>query len=519
MSDSNQETPSSNPQFSLDLSALDSLVLGPDWSSGNAQNAPKKFREYEDKRESNRAGTGRPPPRRDRRFSAPKDENRAQGERPRGERRSYDAPRREREMHAPFVPVVNVDIYPEDAPFKALTQAIRSSHRTFELFEIARLILEKPERFVVVVHAIGNSPISLSVPDSIPFESEEQALNHVFTTQLNSFFAIEEIEVEAPKGNYLYINKCGVTGELLGPPNYHRYQQLLQQHFKAAVKGMPYDRFLSRIEKVSDEGVVQEWLAKMTKQTRYRLLGSPDENPTIFDNLESARFHLLTHCKEKLVKSVTTLRLNGRVIEQMPENSAIRRSIQMSLDHQRRFPLDTANHLRGRMRRLNFAIYKKGSKGVSYICAVKRKFREFNQRFAESVQELIDFIEAHPNILAAALPVEFLGVKIPVEGSEGSEPLTPENEVRLVQLRNDLHWLVSEGYVIEYSDGRLFAPSAASEVKAKVESDVSDAVEVDEYSDESLEPVSVEADSSKTEVVESDSEVFSENKTDPSPAE
>ncbi len=40
------------------------------------------------------------------------------------------------------------------------------------------------------------------------------------------------------------INKCGVTGELLGPPNYHRYNQMVQQHYAAkvvadALRGVP----------------------------------------------------------------------------------------------------------------------------------------------------------------------------------------------------------------------------------------------------------------------------------------
>ncbi len=75
--------------------------------------------------------------------------------------------------------------------------------------------------------------------------------------------------------------------------------------------------------------------------------------------------------------------------------------------NQRRFPLDTANGLRGRLRRESFTIFKKGSKGISYVCAVKRKFRIPGQVFAESIGTLIAFIEAHPMVRASELPEKF----------------------------------------------------------------------------------------------------------------
>ena len=65
------------------------------------------------------------------------------------------------------------------------------------------------------------------------------------------------------------INKCGVTGELLGPPNYHRYNQMVQQHYAAKVTRMPFEAFRSRIETVRDPEVVNQWLEKMKKVTRY----------------------------------------------------------------------------------------------------------------------------------------------------------------------------------------------------------------------------------------------------------
>ncbi len=82
--------------------------------------------------------------------------------------------------------------------------------------------------------------------------------------------------------------------------------------------------------------------------------------------------------------------------------------MEINLEGQRRFPLDTANHLRGRLRRLHFSVYKKGSKGVSLVCAVKRKFRSADDNFAEPVLELIEFIEKRPGLHVSRLAEEFL---------------------------------------------------------------------------------------------------------------
>jgi hypothetical protein len=185
-------------------------------------------------------------------------------------------------------PYFAVTFYPEDTSFNTLVQTIRKSCRTVELFEIARTVVAKTDRFVVVLAhkpapaaapAAEGAPAApkpakpvfhISVPDGIPFESDEAAVAHVLGRHLDKFFDSAEAEVEPPKGNFQVINKCSLTGELLGPPNYHRYNQILQQHYAAKIAArMSLEAFRSRIETVRDPEVVNQWLAKMKKTTRY----------------------------------------------------------------------------------------------------------------------------------------------------------------------------------------------------------------------------------------------------------
>jgi hypothetical protein len=444
-------------------------------------------------------------------------------------------------------PYFAVTFYPEDTSFTTLVQTIRKSCRTIELFEIARTVVAKTDRFVVVVAsklpgetqpydprrrsddpaAAGapavpppraeRPPIYIALPDGLPFDTEEAAVAHVMGNHLDKYFDMAEVEVDAPKGNFQVINKCGVTGELLGPPNYHHYKQIVQQHHAAKLGRMPLEAFKSRIETVRDPEAVNQWLTKMKKTTRYTWKtpvpkgvkpvaetapvaapaadAPPADAPApeapvaevpaappapTFDAYEDARLHLLTNERDRVVRAVEHARFHGKLAETMPQGE-IRRAIEGALERQRKFPLDTANALRGRLRREHFTIFKKGSKGVSYVCAVKRKFRVPGQTFADSIGALIAFIEAHPMIRASELSSKMLGINLPTapaastlapaEGVAPAAPAQPEltldERAKISRLQADVMWLVREGYVTEFIDGTLYAPPPMVEARKK----------------------------------------------------
>lgn len=239
-----------------------------------------------------------------------------------------------------------------------------------------------------------------------------------------------------------------------------------------------------------DPEVIAQWLEKMKKTVRYTWKltppapalaegeAAPETVPAVtFDSFEEARQHLLANAKDKIVRTVESLRFPGKNLDALPAGE-IRRTIEGALERQRRFPLDTANALRGRLRREGFTIFKKGSKGVSYVCAVKRKFRVPNQTFSDSIGTLISFLETHPMIKAGELSEKLLGFTVPAkpaapaEGETAAAPvpapsLIPEQQAKLTRLNGDLRWLVSEGYVTEFIDGRLFAPAPVVESRKK----------------------------------------------------
>ena len=537
MTENEADTAKESSEKTLDLSGLTKLDFGPLWAGKSKQSAVQKGSGSNGKsRNRERASDGYA--KRDRRMApggnpAKTADGRSFHSGTRSKYGKESSKQRDQSEYENFQPPVTIDIYPQDDAFDALVKRLRSSVRTYQLFELARLILEKPERYQVVVQnktGKGEKPKQLyyTLSGSLPFETEEAAITHFINNDLDTLFNIETIEVEPPKGNFQMVNRCTVTGDFLGPPNYHRYQEFLQRHYATKIDNMSFEQFVSKVEPVKEQESIDAWMESMKQGARYTLKEHKEGEPESFESLETIRLFLVQNRKDTIVRPAETVRFSGRAIEQLPKG-AIRRSIEMHIEQQQRFPLDTANNIRGRLRRHKFTVYKKGSKGISYVCAVRRKFRDPTTIFSPSIQGLIEFIETHPNIPAFKLPKLHIGIDTekqtlaklqiaeakadepPADAATDDSPPTRESDVatnqaaeteglppadaadsaaapkealgdeelkRFNQLMLDLRWLITEGYVTEYGDGRLFA-SPPLEAKSKDSAKQPDAATVE----------------------------------------
>lgn len=536
----NQADISQEPSKKIDLNELAGLNFGPSWADENSKASQKEpSKQKLNNKRSTSAG------KRDRRgFSAEHSSRGDQsGKWDSGKQNMHRKEGRKnwkQSQRDSFQPTVKVAIYPQDEAFDALVKRLRSTVRTYQLFEIANLILEKPERYQIVVQNKEKKGEPLkklyhTLPDYLPFDNEDAAINYVLTNHLDRFFDMEAVEMEPPKSNFQIVSRCTVTGELLGPPNYHRYQEFLQQHYSSRINNMSFDQFVSKVESVKEQESIDAWVESMKKGIRYILKERKEGEPEFFESLESVRSFLLQNRRDTIIGSGETVRFAGRDLERLPKG-AIRSSADTYIEQQLRFPLDTANNIRGRLRRHKFTVYKKGSEGVSYVCAVRRKFRDSKTTFTASIQDVIQFIEQHPEIPASKVPKLYLGIDTdkqtpeklaiaeseiaaekavaqnetvvsdnktePVPAPEAVEPASPdvvektkpelsEDDLkRLNQLMLDLRWLVTEGYVTEYGDGRLFASPPMPETKPKTSEETSTKSKSEQSADETTEAAS-----------------------------
>ncbi len=499
--------PDSENLQEIDLSSLASLDFNPAWAADDA----KKIN-FERHGQDSRSGNRRPPRKefkhdgasRDRRPPrAPRKDNASEAEAPARENRRDDAkphrgnPRRNRHQgHPPAekrppMRVADVVIYPEEKPFTVLAKAIKNSARTYVLFEIAKIILEKPERFNVVIAPLQKKdkagkpipsetplpPFYVSLPDGMPFLSEQDALAHVLKNHLDAFFKCEEIEIEAPKGNFTMVAKCGFTGEVIAPPNYHGYQQALRDHHAANFPNMPFEKFMSRVETVNDAEQVNAWIEKVKKVVRYTLKDRREGEPESFDGIGAAKAFMLASRKDAAVRQTRQVRITGTLVDKMPLGP-LKSTVDAEIAFQRKFPLNTANGFRGRLRHLGFSLYKKGAKGVTMVCGVKRKFRTPDSVFSDTIQRIFDFLEKNPGTNLKDLPSLMLGEATAPVAAEGEAVAVPaEESVAAKELVGTVRWLVNEGYVSEMADGKLYAHPVMTEAQAKAAANAEQPIE------------------------------------------
>ena len=265
-------------------------------------------------------------------------------------------------------------------------------------------------------------------------------------------------------------------------------------HHKKTIKNLSLEDYQSKLESVNDEAVINEWVESMKKVKRYSLKESEDSS-VVFDSREEVKRYLILNQKNAIVHASENIRFLGNNIEKLPKG-LIKRNVNHAIEGQRRFPLETANNIRGRLRRHKFTIYKKGSKGVSFVCSVKRKFRDDKTFFTDNINALIEFFEKNQDISVMDLPYKFLNLqklqssenKGSFKESEGTDlsssgvsnalnidGFSDDEKGQIKQLFRDLKWLISEGYVTEYSNGTLFVHQKIIENKKASAADGVDA--------------------------------------------
>src|SRR5215469_27879 len=222
-------------------------------------------------------GDRRGPPRRD------GDRGRPAGKGRRDFDRGFDRGQpRERRETPPPLPEINVALTPDERGVESLARQIKATARAYPLFDIARLILQKPERYSVGFSVKKNAegkiiqPLFLCALDDTLWVSEEEAVAHVLNKHFGMFYQAERTATEPPKGKYTFVAQCGMSGVILGPPNYHDYQNQLRKLHSERFSRVPFEIFKSRVKIVRDEEVVKKWIDEQSWRTEYVCLNLPE---------------------------------------------------------------------------------------------------------------------------------------------------------------------------------------------------------------------------------------------------
>jgi hypothetical protein len=337
--------------------------------------------------------------------------------------------------------------------------------RAYPLFGIAQIILQKPERYSIRFGVKKNGegkiaqPLFVCALDDTVWLSEDEAIEHVLRKHFATFYHAERTATEPPKGTYTFVAQCGLSGVILGPPNYHDYQNQLRKLHAARFGRMPFEVYKSRVRIVRDEAVVKQWVEEQSWKTEYVCLNIPE--PIKLPNREAVAEHFRATHKETIIKPVESHVVSGVACRSL--RGGLGRLTQELLEQQRRFPMRVATGLSQQFAHHGLQFFKV-NKTVTHVSVARPHFLDLETTpVSEGVRRIVEFINAHPKCsrrkLFEALAPAPAPPPISVAPAESETappapaPVEPTPEQTAVIA--DLHWLVHQGHVLEFANGMM----------------------------------------------------------------
>ncbi|HJN89446.1 MAG TPA: hypothetical protein QGG93_03850 [Verrucomicrobiota bacterium] len=470
------EAKNTDPLNELDLD----LEFLPAWAQ--KPNDAKPYADFageEKPRSRGRSDWGSRPPRRDDNRGRDskgrgdrdrkRDGDRRDGQRPKFQKRDgkrpYDkkgGPRRDTPPPRPPLEL-DVAIQPEKNGVESLARQIKHTGRAYPLFDIARLILAKPERYLVILKTRKKDDGSVAQPlffcqvDETVWLSEDQASDHVLARHFDTFYKTEKTEIDPPKGTYTFVAQCGMSDEILGPPNYHGYQDKLRALHSSRFARLPFDVFKSRVKIVHDEEVVKQWLDEQSWKTEYIAINLPEE--ARLESRAAVREHFREHHLANVIASVDDVALKASVFNKKTP-PRMQNLVRYALDDQRRFPLKVVNVLSQEFSSHGLQFFKR-KKSVTHVSVSRPHHLDLeNTPVSDSIRDIVTFVIGNQDCTRRMILDQFApepekpeNTEAPAEGDE-PQPDTPLSPERTAML-SDLHWLVHQGHVVEYANGQM----------------------------------------------------------------
>lgn len=411
------------------------------------------------------------PPRSDKPF----DRRPARGDRP-------SAPR----VAAPPPPLaIDVRFMPEGKALAAIVRRIQTTHRAYPFRDIVKLFQKDDAGMAVRIEARkeqgGPDRIFQCRVCGMPSLSEAEVAEHLLKKHLPDYFDVEEVECDPPSGNFPCVARCGLTGELLGPPNHHSFAIRVKEMVADRFQQMGEDEYRRHIEMVRDPEVVEAWREQCRKKTVYRrkvegrevegrevegqkvegqkvevqeverpALDRHDAELLFRREIMPEQIGAATHvvCPATSLKGLPDRRLaaelSARFADETEHRFQPRRQegdVQQTRQ-QRMGSLFTAIHAAFHHRGLFF--FRAGDeRGQEFVMAAQPT--PFDLAHATSdLREIVQFVTDHPSCAPKAL----------------IEALNPDgDEEKTKKILASIRWLAEKGHVVEFFNGFLSPPT------------------------------------------------------------
>ena len=383
-------------------------------------------------------------PNRDRRMSGgPRDANREQG------------PGREHQPEINVEPLaVTIRFLPHQKAFDSVMAQIKSAPLAYSVFALARLFLEKPERYDVRL-AMPEGAALFQLGENGPVATDRRILeNSAFASARDDFYTVEVTQSEPLKGNFSNVARCRLSGTLLGPTNHHAYQPQLRNLYETRFsRRMTFADYQRQIEIVSDPAVVEQWKEQARNVTTYQVKNA--EPPVSFSSAADAERHFRQNYLPGLLREASELTIGGVLSRRLPDRR-LGRAIENAWAQETRSPSKMMQELTAGLRGAGLNIFRH-RRGMLFVSPVRgRVFGHERASVSASINGILEKVTATPGINRKQLAEQLATIEADAAVADRAK----------MTLANDLHWLIHEGYVIEFNDGSLDLPRAKAPTAA-----------------------------------------------------
>ena len=411
----------------IDLGSID---FTPEWARKSAGVSVGKVRPS-----SADAGRGRGPEKGPRPFADRKqfggDRKQFGGDRKQfgGDRKQFGGDRRQ------FVPRerpldAEVKLLPETKALGAIIRRIQQDIHAYKLKDLAYFFLDNPSSVLLKItprSALGEAPAVFHQCKACGFASlsEADVVAHVLGAHLGDYYDAKEIECEPPKGNFSCVARCGLSGELLGPPNVHEFNSVVREMMRTRYPDMSEEQYRSHIEMVRDAEVIETWRKGATKRTMFFAKGAAEGAQGLTREQAEGEF------KRTILSSLLDTPKNLMITADVALKSPVRPlqwAARDALEAERRSPYAMCYALRGAFHHRKMKFFRANdARGQEFVTNVE--YREFDAEHAiPELAAAAKFVAEHPCCDRSEFP------------KEGD-------------FEKHLSWLVTTGHVVAFTNG------------------------------------------------------------------
>src|SRR5207247_6857581 len=216
---------------------------------------------------------------------------------------------------------------------------------------------------------------------------------------------------------------------ILGPPNYHDYQNKLRKLHAERFSRMSFEVYKSKVKIVKDEAVVKKWIEEQSWKTEFVCL-NVSEGKRLGSREEVEQHFREVHCGN-IIRAVESHTLLAAAAQQLP-TPALRHLVRRAWDEQQRFPLKVATPLSQQFAAHGLQLLKV-NKTITHVAVARPHYLDLqNTPVSDGVKRIVEYINAHSGCTRRQL-IEALAPSAPrpaapatpgpAEGAVVSEPI------------------------------------------------------------------------------------------------